>query len=127
MNAGRSQFGSSRLGLRTTLILRLPHSSGYDGHVEKATISQLKNRLSAYLKKVRAGATVLIFDRDQPIARLERIETSGRVDDRIRRLEKAGVVRRPRRALRLESLKPMLEPPSRSVVEALLEDRREGR
>jgi antitoxin (DNA-binding transcriptional repressor) of toxin-antitoxin stability system len=100
---------------------------GYHGHVEKATISQLKNRLSAYLKKVRAGATVLIFDRDQPIARLERIETSGRVDDRIRRLEKAGLVRRPARALRIESLKPIPEPPSRSVVEALLEDRREGR
>jgi antitoxin (DNA-binding transcriptional repressor) of toxin-antitoxin stability system len=95
--------------------------------VEKATISQLKNRLSAYLKKVRAGATVLIFDRDQPIARLERIEASGRVDDRIRRLEKAGVVKRPTRALRLESLKPMPEPSGRSVVEALLEDRRDGR
>jgi antitoxin (DNA-binding transcriptional repressor) of toxin-antitoxin stability system len=95
--------------------------------VEKATISQLKNRLSAYLKKVRAGAVVLIFDRDQPIARLERIETSGRIDDRIRRLEKAGVVKRPRRALRLESLEPMPEPSRRSVVDALLEDRREGR
>ena len=37
--------------------------------MEKATISQLKNSLSAYLKKkVRAGQTVLILDREEPIA-----------------------------------------------------------
>ena len=101
--------------------------SGYDGHVEKASISQLKNRLSAYLKKVRAGAVILIFDRDQAIARLERVEASDRLDDRTRRLEKQGVLRRASRPLRLESLPPMPSPARRSVVEALLEDRREGR
>jgi antitoxin (DNA-binding transcriptional repressor) of toxin-antitoxin stability system len=95
--------------------------------VEKATISQLKNRLSRYLKKVRAGEIILILDRDQPIARIERVEASGRADERIRRLEKQGVLRRPTRALRLDSLPPMPSPASRSVVEALLEDRREGR
>jgi prevent-host-death family protein len=104
-----------------------PAQPGYDGQVEKATISQLKNRLSAYLKKVRAGAVVLIFDRDEPVARLERVDASGRVDDRIRRLEKKGVLRRPSRALRLDSLPPMPSPAKRSVVEALLEDRREDR
>ena len=36
--------------------------------MEKATISQLKNSLSAYLKRVRAGQTVLILDREEPIA-----------------------------------------------------------
>ena len=40
--------------------------------MEKATISQLKNRLSEFLKKVRAGQTVVVFDRSQPIARIER-------------------------------------------------------
>src|SRR3990172_3653082 len=38
----------------------------------KATISELKNHLSAYLKKVQAGETVLVFDRNRPIARIER-------------------------------------------------------
>ena len=38
--------------------------------MEKATISDLKNQLSAYLAKVRAGASVLILDRDQPVARI---------------------------------------------------------
>jgi antitoxin (DNA-binding transcriptional repressor) of toxin-antitoxin stability system len=49
-----------------------PHRQ--DGLAEKATTSQLKNRLSAYLKKVRAGGTILVLDRDTPIARLEQQE-----------------------------------------------------
>ena len=40
----------------------------------KATISDLRNRLSDYLRKVRAGETVLVLDRDRPIARIERID-----------------------------------------------------
>ena len=95
--------------------------------MEKATISQLKNRLSAYLKKVRAGVVVVVFDRDHPIARLERIRASDRLDDRMGRLEKQGLLRRASRPLRLESLPPMPPPAKRSVVDALLEDRRESR
>ena len=95
--------------------------------MEKATISQLKNRLSAYLKKVRAGGTILILDRDEPIARIERVQAGARPDDRVARLEKAGLVRRARRPLRLETLRA--DPPTsqRSVLEALLEERREDR
>ena len=44
--------------------------------MEKATISEIKNRLSAYLKKVKAGQSILILDRDQPVARLERVGSS---------------------------------------------------
>jgi antitoxin (DNA-binding transcriptional repressor) of toxin-antitoxin stability system len=95
--------------------------------VEKATISQLKNRLSAYLKKVRAGATVLILDRDDPIARLERVEAGARPADRIARLEKAGLVRRARRKLRVDRLSVTPPTAQRSVLEALLEERREDR
>ncbi len=32
--------------------------------MEKATISKLKDNLSAYLRKVRAGHAVVIYDRD---------------------------------------------------------------
>jgi len=44
--------------------------------MEKATVSKLKDNLSAYLRKVRAGQSVVIYDRDLPIARLERIESA---------------------------------------------------
>ncbi len=95
--------------------------------MEKATISQLKNRLSAYLKKVRAGGTVLILDRDTPIARLERVEAGARPADRLSRLEKAGLVRRGRRPLQLDRLRAAPPAARRSVLEALLEERREER
>lgn len=95
--------------------------------MEKATISQLKNRLSAYLRRVRAGATVLILDRDEPVARLERVGVGERHADRISRLEKAGVLRPGRRRLRVDRLRSPPPTARRSVLEALLEDRREGR
>lgn len=94
--------------------------------MEKATISQLKDRLSAYLKKVRAGRSILIVDRDEPVARLERIEPGGAQDDRLGRLERAGLVRRGKG--RIDAAELREAPRARaSVLAALLDDRREGR
>jgi antitoxin (DNA-binding transcriptional repressor) of toxin-antitoxin stability system len=95
--------------------------------MEKATISQLKDRLSAYLKKVRAGRTILVVDRDQPIARIERIEGGGPGDDRRARLERAGLLRRGRGRVDVAALKAAAPRPAESVLDALLDDRREGR
>ena len=36
----------------------------------KAKVSELKSKLSAYLAEVRGGATVIVYDRATPIARL---------------------------------------------------------
>jgi len=95
--------------------------------MEKATISELKNRLSAYLKKVRAGHTVLIFDRDQPVARLERVAAEAGGQDRLTRLERSGLVRRATRPLAVKTLRGEAPKPTRSVVQALIEEREEGR
>lgn len=95
--------------------------------MEKATISELKNRLSAYLKKVRAGHTVLILDRDQPIARLERVVAAEGGADRLTRLERSGLVRRGARPLSVKTLRAAAPKPKASVVEALIEEREEGR
>ena len=93
----------------------------------KATISDLKNQLSAYLAKVRAGASVLILDRDQPVARLERVEPGRQGDDRLGRLERAGIVRRGTGAVPAVLLRRPVAKPTRSLVQALLEEREEGR
>ena len=95
--------------------------------MEKTTISELKNRLSAYIKKVRAGQTILIFDRDEPVARLEGIRHDDRAGDRIARLERAGLVRRPTAAVPMKALRAAPAKPRRSVVQALIDERREGR
>jgi len=79
------------------------------------------------LRKVRAGGTILILDRDQPVARLERVEAGARPADRISRLEKAGLVRRAQRPLPIDRLRVAPPTARRSVLEALLEERREER
>lgn len=38
--------------------------------MKKANVSELKARLSAYLSDVRGGGTVIVYDRNTPIARL---------------------------------------------------------
>ena len=95
--------------------------------MEKATISELKNRLSAYLKKVRAGQTVLILDRDQPIARLERVEGEASTEDRIVRLERAGLLKCAKLPLPLKTLRAVASKPRQSVLQALIEERSDGR
>jgi antitoxin (DNA-binding transcriptional repressor) of toxin-antitoxin stability system len=99
--------------------------------VEKASISQLKNNLSAYIKKVRAGASVTIFDRDRPVARLERVRPDEFAGEHLTELERQGLIKRPSRPLTAEEFKAFLEEPlpkaDASVLEALIEERREGR
>ncbi len=103
---------------------------GYNSHMEKATISRLKNNLSAYLRKVRSGQSVLIYDRDVPIARIERIETSGRGTDRLALLAAQGITRpatRPLSARELRTLLPQPLPRSARTLDALLEERARDR
>jgi antitoxin (DNA-binding transcriptional repressor) of toxin-antitoxin stability system len=98
--------------------------------MEKATVSKLKDNLSAYLRKVRAGHAVVIYDRDVPIARLERIEASGRGSDRLALLRAQGVIRPPARALSAEKLRAALAKPlprAARVLEALQLERSEDR
>lgn len=98
--------------------------------MEKATVSKLKNNLSAYLRKVRSGQPVVIYDRDLPIARIERIEVSGRGADRLALLAAQGITRPATRSLSLRELRALLPrplPQSARLLDALLEERSHGR
>jgi antitoxin (DNA-binding transcriptional repressor) of toxin-antitoxin stability system len=94
--------------------------------MEKTNISNLKNRLSDYLRKVRSGESVLVMDRDLPIARIDRV-IGPLSDERFAALEAAGLVRRPSKPLPLKKLGSELPQSRASVLEALLEERLEGR
>lgn len=92
------------------------------------SVTQAKNTLSSLLRCVRAGETVLITDRGEPVATLQPAQPVAD-DERIARLERAGLIRPPRKA---PTRKLLEKPPPRlrsgtSVLEALLEERREGR
>ncbi len=75
-------------------------------------MSRLKDHLSAYLRKVRAGNPVVIYDRDVPIARLERIEATGLGADRLALLDAQGVIRSPRRPLSAAKLRAAFSNPA---------------
>ena len=66
--------------------------------MKRAKIAELKNHLSRYLDHVRSGESVLVLDRDQPIARIvpldEPIRGSRGHDERLLRLQRRGLIRR---------------------------------
>ncbi len=97
--------------------------------MEQVNISKLKDQLSAYLKKVQAGETVLVMDRNTPIAHISPVHQAEDEADRIARLEAAGILLPPKGPpLTLEELKRLrVVAPGARVLEALLEERREGR
>ncbi|MGH9320782.1 MAG: type II toxin-antitoxin system Phd/YefM family antitoxin [Vicinamibacteria bacterium] len=95
--------------------------------MKKASISELKNRLSAYLKEVRSGETILILDRNQPIARIERVSGDAHPEGALDRLERAGLIRRATVRLPIKLLRSNAPKSKASVVQALLQERRESR
>ncbi|MEP6892648.1 MAG: type II toxin-antitoxin system prevent-host-death family antitoxin [Gaiellaceae bacterium] len=94
-----------------------------------ASISEAKTKLSALLNRVRAGETVTITDRGVPVAQLTPMHTSTEVDwdARLGKLERQGLIRRPKKRLEPGWLASQPLPKFRkSVLEALLEERRES-
>ena len=93
------------------------------------SISELKAQLSRYLRLVRQGEVLLVRDRDRIVARVESAGPGGGSsdDERIARLEEAGVLRRRRRALDPALLVPKRIRAQAQVVAAVLAERDEGR
>ncbi|MCL4486069.1 MAG: type II toxin-antitoxin system prevent-host-death family antitoxin [Nitrospirae bacterium] len=85
--------------------------------------------MSALIDKVRHGESILIMDRNNPVARLEPVFSENETDDdaRLARLEREGIIRRaPVRAP--ESIIGTPPPKTRhSLLKSLLADREEGR
>ena len=98
-----------------------------------ATISQVRNGLSAYLRRVRAGETVLVMNRRTPVARIvpltDRVAHSPTPNDedqaRIERLVAEGVATRESDMGALEALRELGGewPAGHGLLEALSDDR----
>lgn len=95
--------------------------------MKKSSISETKNRLSQLLERVRRGETVLITDRDRPVARLGPVDSSlpVAVEGRLSRLERAGLLRLGGGGLvkRIVSEPAPRPKKSASAVAAILEER----
>ncbi len=93
-----------------------------------SSISETKAKLSALLDRVKAGETVTITDRGVPVAQIVPLNGASEVDwdARLEKLERQGVIRRPKSKRPRGWLSAQPLPKSRkSVLEALLEERRE--
>jgi prevent-host-death family protein len=94
-----------------------------------ASISEAKAKLSALLDRVKAGETITITDRGVPVAQLVPLNGAGEVDwdARMESLERRGLVTRPKKR---SDMRWILDRPlpkfEGSVLEALLEERRES-
>ncbi len=95
--------------------------------MEKATISELRKHLGAYIEKVRAGESVLILDRNRPVARLVGVAAQEPADDWLARLESEGLLRRATGPIPKELLEEPPAKPGKSVLDALIEGRRSDR
>src|SRR2546426_10295827 len=97
--------------------------------MKKAKIANLKNNLSRYLEHVRGGGSVLVLDRDRPVARLVPLPHEGArgASERLARLERQGLIRRGTggRPPGLATRKPA-RPPG-GGLRGLLEKRERGR
>jgi prevent-host-death family protein len=93
-----------------------------------ASISEAKAKLSALLERVKAGESVTITDRGSPVARIVPLtSTDVDWDERLKRLERQGVITRPRAPLDPGWLRsrPLVRTRA-SVLDALLEERRQS-
>jgi len=97
--------------------------------VQRARIAELKNNLSRYLEHVRAGGSVIVVDREQPVAEIVPLRGGrGRTgsDDRLGRLERRGLLRRGKGGL--PAWVGRRRPPRlrRSVLKEFLRERTRG-
>ncbi|MDY7030844.1 MAG: type II toxin-antitoxin system Phd/YefM family antitoxin [Thermodesulfobacteriota bacterium] len=102
----------------------------------QVNISEVKNRLSYYLRLVRAGEQIEILDRKTPLARIIHVSQTGNEKNEtpwIGEMEHLGIVAPPQKRLFSEELLskkkliPKRDEVKPAVLEALLKERDTGR
>jgi antitoxin (DNA-binding transcriptional repressor) of toxin-antitoxin stability system len=97
----------------------------------KAKIGELRNGLSRYLSRVKAGETITVYDRDTPIAEIVPLRPKKRSrksdQEHLDSLERRGIIRRglPPDPEWLKRWRPV-KIEGESVLAALLEERESG-
>ena len=94
--------------------------------METATITQVKNGLSSYIDRVKAGESILVTDRGVPVAVLEPVTDQVSLDERLARLQRAGLVRGGTGRIPPEILQTRGPKVDVDLVALLIEERRSG-
>ena|SRR3989442_5600880 len=93
-----------------------------------ASITEAKNNLSKLLRKVRHGESVVILDRNVPVARLEPLDPRepAAEEARLHKLEREGLIKIGKGKLPKDFWTRPLPKLKGSLVEAILEERRKS-
>lgn len=83
-------------------------------------IRELKAQISKYLRRVKAGQTLIITDHGKPIGRIVPIEET--LEERVQRLVRAGIVRWNGKKLKPRELIATNQGP-RQISDLIVEDR----
>ena len=95
--------------------------------MKKASISILKAQLSRYLAAVKNGEEVIVTERGRPIARIGPITKDQAPEGRIALLVREGRLRPPTTTAPQSPSEVLPKDPAGRTLEALLEERAEGR
>jgi prevent-host-death family protein len=96
--------------------------------MQQTSVSELKARLSGYLKRVKAGEEVIVTERGKAIARVVPFTRSGPSPAEFEEMVRAGIIRPPRRKLPPDFWdRPLVPDPEGLMLKYLLEEREEGR
>jgi len=93
--------------------------------MKRARVSDLKNQLSRYLDYVRHGETVLVLDRQIPVAELRPVSQQAPTG-KLAALERKGIIRRGSGRLPKKFFQEPLGGLRAGVLKALLEEREQG-
>jgi prevent-host-death family protein len=98
--------------------------------MKKAGIADLKNNLSRYLDQVKSGESILVLDRNQPVAQIVPLQRGVRgtvtEDDRLARLARKGLIRRGTGGSGRWITQRRLVKVDGSILQDLLDERRSG-
>ena len=93
--------------------------------MRRVTVTELKNRLSRYLRLVKQGEVLEVLERSVPIARIAGISSGGsRGGEGLARLVRDGVVAPPSANEARDLLRRPPVPCRGDVAQALIEERR---
>lgn len=96
--------------------------------MKRVNITEVKNKLSAFIAGLRSGDGVLILDRGRPVARLEPVRAADLTDDDLlAELIRDGIVVPGCGHLPKDWFRNIPRVEGVSLTAALLEERREGR
>jgi prevent-host-death family protein len=97
--------------------------------MRSVNIAELKNRLSTYVKYAKAGETVIIRDRNTPVAQLVPIPVDDSMSAEERELVAAGLMRPAQRPWNPKAFlaMPRAKVKGNALTQALLDEREEGR